>query len=319
MRIYSYGLFLFSLSLLTVLGGCDSSDSEVPTYQFVDAWGESGSEAGQFREPIGLAIGADSALFVSEAQNRRLQVFGQDGQVRRQIGPVLANGDSLRRPMHLSATETALYVPDFNTDRVHILSLEGKPQGTLDPSSSGAGFDAPGGVAVDGQERLYVTDFYHHRVLRLDANGAFDRQWGEIDSTGSAASRFTYPTDVTILPDGGFVVADAYNHRIKRYNPDGTVAWMRPEDRNWEGTEEGQFNVATAVAAGPAGKIYVADFYNHRIQVFSAEGRVLTAFGEQGEKAGQFERPVDVAVGPDGTLYVIDFGNHRIQAFTPES
>lgn len=85
--------------------------------------------------------------------------------------------------------------------------------------------------------------------------------------------------------------------------------------RNWEGTEEGQFNVATAVATGPDGKIYVADFYNHRIQVFSSEGRFLTAFGEQGEGEGQFERPVDVAVETDATLYVVDFGNDRIQTF----
>lgn len=314
----------FSLLLVVLLpgliAGCQTEDGvPPPSHQFVEAWGASGTEAGQFRNPIGVAGMERGEIVVSEAENRRLQVFDKDGQAVRQIGPVLANGDSLRRPMHLATTESALYVPDFNTDRVHVLSLEGEPTGTLDPSASGAGFDAPGGVAVDDQGRVYVADFYHHRVLRFGADGTFDRQWGETDSTGGAPERFTYPTDVAPLPDGGFVVADAYNHRIQRFDPQGNFVWMQPEDRNWEGEEEGQFNVATAVATGPEGNVYVADFYNHRIQIFSPDGRFLTTLGEQGDGDGQFERPVDVAIGADGTLYVVDFGNDRVLLFAPAS
>jgi len=296
-----------------------SSDSASPTYRFVQVWGETGSEPGQFRKPIGIEV-VGEAVVVSEAGNRRVQVLGQDGTPRRQIGPALPNGDSLRRPMHIAGAGSSLYVPDYNTDRVYVLSMEGAHQRTVDGSGLDgagvpAGFDAPGGVAVDADGRLYVADFYNHRVVRLHEDGALDRQWGVTDSTGGADDRLTYPTDVAVHPDGGFVVADAYNHRIKRYAADGSLAWIRPEGRNWEGSAKGQFNVATAVATGPDERIYVADFYNHRIQVFSAEGEFLTDFGEQGDGEGQFERPVDVAVGDDGTLYVVDFGNDRIQTF----
>ncbi len=303
---------------LGLLVSCQTDgDAPAPTFEFAEVWGTSGTEPGAFREPIGIAIAADGATFVSEAQSRRVQVFGPEGEVRRQIGPVLANGDTLRRPMHLATADSILYVPDFNTDRVYRLSPEGTLRGPLDASASGVGFDAPGGVAVDDRGRAYVADFYHHRVLRFAADGTVDRQWGETDSLGGAAERFTYPTDVATLPDGGFVVADAYNHRIKRYGADGRLSWIRPEDRDWEGAAEGQFNVATAVTAGPDGSIYVADFYNHRIQGFSPEGRVLAVFGEQGSGEGQFERPVDVAFSPEGLLHVVDFGNDRIQTFRP--
>jgi DNA-binding beta-propeller fold protein YncE len=310
-----------------LVAGCQSNeapstDASGPTYQFVEAWGGAGTEPSQFLEPIGIEVVGEE-IVVSEAGNRRLQVLDREGTALRQVGPALPSGDSLRRPMHIAAAGSTLYVPDYNTDRVHVLSLEGSPQRTVDGSGlDGAGipaaFDAPGGVAVDANGRLYVADFYNHRVVRLREGGAFDRQWGVTDSTGGADDRLSYPTDVAVHPDGGFVVADAYNHRIKRYAADGSLAWIRPEDRNWEGSDEGQFNVATAVATGPEGRIYVADFYNHRIQIFSAEGEFLTAFGEQGDGEGQFERPVDVAVGDDGTLYVVDFGNDRIQVFSPE-
>lgn len=294
-----------------------STDASQPTFQFVEAWGGTGTDPGQFQKPIGIEV-AGKEIVVSEAGNRRLQVLDREGTALRQIGPVLPNGDSLRRPMHIAVAGSSVYVPDFNTDRIHVLSLDEDHQRTLDGSGLDVPFDAPGGVAVDEDGRLYVADFYPDRLVRFAEDGSFDRQWGTVDSTGKAPEHFTYPTDVALHPDGGFVVADAYNHRIKRYAADGSLSWIRPEGRNWKGTEDGQFNVATSVTTGPDGRIYVADFYNHRIQVFSAEGTFLTTFGEQGDGEGQFERPVDVAVD-DGTLYVVDFGNDRIQVFAPQS
>lgn len=299
--------------------GCRPTDSSTASYEFARTWGESGSEPGQFQQPIGVAIANEGEVFVSEAGNRRIQVFSREGEVLRQIGPAVENGDTLHRPMHLAANDSALYVPDFNTDRIHVFSLQGTLQRSMDGGGMDTGFDAPGGVAVDGKGRLYVADFYHQRVLRFNEDGTLDRAWGVTDSTGKAPERFTYPTDVALLPDGGFVVADAYNHRIKRYDSDGSLAWMRPKDQNWADSTKGTFNVATAVATGPNGHIFVADFYNHRIQEVTAGGQFVQAFGTKGTEPSQFERPVDVAFDADGSLYVVDFGNNRIQVFSPAS
>lgn len=307
---------LIPVLIAALVVGCQSSVQEAPAYQFVDAWGGPGAEPGQFRQPIGIDVTGE-AVFVSEAGNRRVQVFDPNGRTLRQIGPSLTSGDSLRRPMHIAASGSTLYVSDFNTDRVHVLSFEGDHQRTFDGSGFQAGFDAPGGVAVDTDGRLYVADFYHHRVLRFHPDGSFDRQWGETDSTGQAPERFTYPTDAALLPDGGFVVADAYNHRIQRFDADGNFAWMRPENQNWADSTKGTFNVATAVATGPDGNVFVADFYNHRIQEFMPDGRFVQAFGEKGTGNGQFVRPIDLAFDDEGTLYVVDFGNDRIQRFAP--
>lgn len=313
-------LWIWMVGLLAgLMIGCQPTDSDVAEYTFAETWGGPGTESGQFREPIGLAITETGRVFVAEGGGRRVQVFNQEGEVRRQIGPALENGDTLRRPMHIAVSDSALYVPDFNTDQVHVLSHQGAPLRTLDASGLASGFDAPGGVGVAENGQVYVSDFYNHRVLRFHENGTLDRQWGMADSAGTAPGRFTYPTDIAPLPDGGFVVADAYNHRIQRFTADDTVAWTRPSDQTWADSTTGTFNVATAVAAGPEGHIFVADFYNHRIQEFTPEGEFVQAFGEKGPGGGQFERPVDVAVGPDGRLYVVDLGNERIQVFTAGS
>lgn len=301
--------------LAGLVTGCQPTDSDPHGYTYAETWGGPGSKPGYFREPIGLATAETGEVFVAEGGGRRVQVFSQEGEVRRQIGPFLENGDTLRRPMHIAVSDSGLYVPDFNTDRVRVLSHGGTPRQRLDASDLETGFDAPGGVGVAEDGSIYVSDFYNHRVLRFRENGTLDRQWGTGDSSGTASGHFTYPTDVAPLPDGGFVVADAYNHRIQRFTADDTVAWTRPTDQTWADSTTGTFNVATAVAAGPEGHIFVADFYNHRIQEFTPEGKFVQAVNGKNTGDGQFERPVDVDVGPDGNLYVVDLGNNRIQVF----
>jgi DNA-binding beta-propeller fold protein YncE len=53
--------------------------------------------------------------------------------------------------------------------------------------------------------------------------------------------------------------------------------------------------------------LYVTDTMNSRIQVFSAEGEVLTRkFGARGLYLGNLVRPKGVAVDGEGNVYVIE-------------
>jgi len=86
---------------------------------------------------------------------------------------------------------------------------------------------------------------------------------------------------------------------------------------NWGGygSEEGQFNYPKGIAVDAHGNVYVADSYNHRVQVFDAEGRFLRQWGSQGNAPGQFQEPWGIAVDGEGNVYVADTWNHRIQKF----
>ena len=82
-----------------------------------------------------------------------------------------------------------------------------------------------------------------------------------------------------------------------------------------KGDSSGSFNVATAIEVDVLGQVFVAEFYYHRIQVFTDEGDFLVEFGSQGSVPGEFERPTDMTVDSKGNIYVEDFGNNRIQKF----
>jgi DNA-binding beta-propeller fold protein YncE len=172
-------------------------------------------------------------------------------------------------------------------------------------------------VAATDAGDLYVADFNNHRVQLVSPEGALIQTYGTAGRQGAAPGQFTYPTDVALTADGHLVVADAYNNRIQVLRKDGEVVWVVPDTTTEAGASPGRFNVATAVEVGPDGRIYVADFFNHRIQVFTAEGQFVTAFGSQGTGDGQFDRPTGLALDADGDLYVVDFGNNRVQRFAP--
>jgi uncharacterized protein (TIGR03663 family) len=80
------------------------------------------------------------------------------------------------------------------------------------------------------------------------------------------------------------------------------------------GAGEGQLMQPRNVAVSPDGDIFVADSGNHRIVVFSPEGKFIRTWGTFGSEPGTFNEPWGLAVD-DEVIYVADTWNHRIQKF----
>ena len=87
-----------------------------------------------------------------------------------------------------------------------------------------------------------------------------------------------------------------------------------------------QFNSPGGIARAADGRLFVADTFNHRIRVISADGATVSTYAGDGVQnfadgstsTARFVQPQGVAVAADGRLFVADEGNHRIRVISAD-
>lgn len=80
------------------------------------------------------------------------------------------------------------------------------------------------------------------------------------------------------------------------------------------GGSNGQFNWPSDVACDNNGNVYVADYNNHRIQVFTAEGKFLLKFDTLGIANEKLKLPSSISISIANEVFVTN--NHRVSVFT---
>ncbi len=162
------------------------------------------------------------------------------------------------------------------------------------------------GICQLADGRLAVADTHYSRVVIFRPDGTVADTFGQ---KGEGPGEFIYPVGVAQDAAGMLYVCEyGSNDRVQKFRPDGTFV----ASFGTFGTGPDQFQRPSGMAV-VAGKLYVADALNGRIQVFSTEGEHLTVLG--GEDPPTLDLPYDLAAA-GGRLYVVEYGAGRLTALT---
>lgn len=177
--------------------------------------------------------------------------------------------------------------------------------------AGGIDFSSPNGLAIDGDDNVYITEARGNRFRKFSPEGD---QLLDVGGEGAGPGEFLFPIGIAVDADGYIYVSEAGGHRVQRFAADGTpvASWGS------QGSQPGNFLSAMGIAVSDAGEVFVADFGNHRVQVFDRDGAFLRQWGGLGTGPDQFNNPIGVQIGPAGNVWVVDSGNQRVQVFTQQ-
>jgi sugar lactone lactonase YvrE len=195
----------------------------------------------------------------------------------------------------------------------------------------------PNGLALDDKGNLYISDIGAHRILRLDHRNrlvvvAGDGEGGFSGDGGPAIkARLFSPHDLAFDSGGNLLIADTFNHRIRRINRQGVITTVAGNGQAAYTGDKGpalqaSLNNPQSIALDRDGNMLIADTYNHVVRMIDHHGVIVTfagsvpGFGGDGGQANkaQISLPMAVAVASDGSVYISDAGNSRIRRVDAE-
>lgn len=294
----------------------------------------------------------------AEAHTKFAQLADLSGTVRFVVGEgrkgARLTGDggpaaaaTLNFPSALAVDHAALYIADTMNHRVRrvdlrtgvIETLAGTGQhrcsGDGGPAAA-ATLNEPCALALDGKGALFIADQSNNRVRRVDLETGLI---STVAGTGESAyagdgmpaveASLAGPSGLAVGQDGALYVADTFNGRIRRIDPDtgviSTVAGDGGEYRYSGHPNELSTSLSRpyGIAVDAAGNLLITDSDSHLIRRWDHARKIVTVLAGTGvaQYAGEglpalqcsLNYPFGVAVDRAGNVLIADTFNHRIR------
>ena len=191
------------------------------------------------------------------------------------------------------------------------------------------------GLAVDATGNLYIADFGHHRIRKVDTSGmittvAGNGQHGFSGDGGPATQTSLYnPTGVAVDGAGNLYIADNLNFRVRKVDPKGIITTVAGNGTFASESGDGGPAIDAAiddpfgVAVDAAGNLYIADQGGPTVRKVDTKGIITTVagtplnigFSGDGGPAisAVMADPYSVALDSAGNLYIADYNNGRVR------
>ncbi|XP_019620502.1 PREDICTED: tripartite motif-containing protein 2-like [Branchiostoma belcheri] len=253
--------------------------------------GREGSEEGQVKKPIDVAIDGEGKVVVLEQVNRRIQVFNAEHGNVLKCFPIESEG--------LFGTDTDssgnLFVTSYGASfGVRKYSREGELLATFNPEY----LRHPLGVAVLKDGRMVAADKQQKSCLLLQPDGSLIREIGK--------GQLQDPWFIAIDESRGLMfVTDNRAHKVVVFDLEGNLRFSFGK----RGQNPGELSSPTGVTLDPAGNVIVANKADGRVQVFGPDGRYLrTVTTSRGAPHG-------LALTPEGYVAVACYTGHCVELY----
>ncbi|MEJ7615708.1 MAG: hypothetical protein WKF30_01740 [Pyrinomonadaceae bacterium] len=190
----------------------------------------------------------------------------------------------------------------------------------------------PNGLTLNQAGDLYISDIGTHRILKLDRR----HQVTVIAGTGEAGfsgdqgpavkAQLFAPHDLALDAEGHVLIADTYNHRVRRIDSQGVITTVAGNGQAKYAGDNGSalaasLNLPQSIALDRDGNMLIADTYNYAVRRVDRQGTMTTFAGSVPGFAGdgglankaQLSLPMAIAVAPDNSVYISDAGNSRVR------
>lgn len=250
--------------------------------------------AASFTDPFGVAVDKRGNVIVSDGATNRLRLITPQGEVK---------------------------------------TIAGSNEGYSDGPAAEAQFNTPSGISFDRDGNLIIADMSNNRIRKLSADyktvSTIAGSGAQGFKDGAALeAQFDGPVGVAVDRQGNLYVADAYNDRIRKIAPDGSVTTLAgagtPGLRDGDAAEA-MFDTPCGVAVDPQGNVFVADTANRAVRRIASNGEVLTVkatpqySGDAGVDLARLEHPMGLTLTHDGFLFIADAGSHRVVRIAPDA
>ncbi|MEL6923353.1 MAG: NHL repeat-containing protein, partial [Bacteroidota bacterium] len=285
----------------------------------------------RFNNPHGIAVDQKGNVYTADRWSHIIRKITPEGQVTTLAGTPEVVGDQdgtgaaarFNEPWGLCVDGKGnVFVADTRNNKIRKITPDGVVTtvagtgnfGTSDGRATASTFGNPTGIEVDEAGVIYVADHLTHLIRKINTDGTVQTLAGQsyaagaLDGTGRNAS-FNRPYGLTLDNNGDILVADEWNHKIRRVTPDGVVTTVAGDGiiaGDNGPAASASFNFPWDVTVDANGNIFVADGYNYQIRKISPEGEVTSYAGApqqsgatdgEGEEA-TFSGATSVAVSP---------------------
>ena len=186
-------------------------------YKWLLTFSEYGSEKGQNIKSEFMDI-RDGKLYMPEAGNHRVNVFDLNGKFLFDFGG-LGTEPANQHPGKRQVQQRGQALRRRPEERPRPDVRQGRqvPQALGQDRFGHGEFKAPAGIAIDTQDRVYVTEIGNDRVQVFDKDGQFLTSLG---NKGSGNGEFGNLHGIAVDKATGWIyVADTANNRIQVFKP----------------------------------------------------------------------------------------------------